>query len=90
MHFMGANHRPDMAINDHISVAIEVKRGFNGASIREGIGQSMVYSTYYDFVVYLFIDTNKDKSIRKSLGNPPEQQFIKTLWDNHNIKFVVV
>jgi len=90
MHFMGANHRPDMAINDDISVAIEIKRGNNGASIREGIGQSMVYSNQYDFVMYLFIDTNKDKCIKRSLGGPPEQQFIKMLWDRHNIKFVVI
>ena len=90
MHFMGANHRPDMAINDHISVAIEVKRGCNGASIREGIGQCMVYSTEYDFVVYLFIDTNNDKCIRNSLDSSRENQFIKMLWNEHNIKFVVV
>ena len=90
MHFMGANHRPDMAINNHISVAIEVKRGDNGASIREGIGQSIVYSTKYDFVVYLFIDINKNKCIKNSLGDPHEQQFIKMLWDRHNIKFIVI
>ena len=90
MMFFGVQHRPDMVINDDLNIAIEVKKGNIGSSIREGIGQSLVYSTLYDFVVYLFIDTSKDKRILNAMKSDKESSFVKKLWNEYNILFEVV
>lgn len=96
MLFCGTSHRPDMEINIHnISLAIEVKKGSNGSSLREGIGQSIVYSSNYDFVTFLYIDTTKDKHIYNTFKlinteDSKENQIIKGLWDNNNIMFDVI
>lgn len=86
------NHRPDFVLefNDITRIAIEVKMGDCGTSLREGLGQSLVYTTEYDFVIYLFIDTTKDGDIVKSLVNEKEIEFSDNLWYNHNIKMVIV
>jgi hypothetical protein len=89
--FMGTLNRPDMVLElDGIKIAIEFKRGEKGADLRSGIGQSMIYSTHYDFVLYLFIDTSTDKRILNSRGGGNETSFIELLWDKFNIKFIVV
>jgi hypothetical protein len=88
--FMGTQNRPDMLLDiDNMSIAIEFKRGDKGSDLRGGIGQSMIYATHFDFVVYLFIDTSKDKRIKNSTVSPNEEIFIKELWDKYNIKFIV-
>ena len=85
MVLFGTQHRPDMEVEiDGIRIAIEVKKGNKGADVRAGFGQCLVYSTNYDFVVYLFVDTNKDKKILNSVNADKEQFVIKSLWDNHN------
>jgi len=90
-YFMGTNHRPDFVVNvEGLKIAIEVKRGDDGTSIREGIGQTLVYSNIYDFTIYLFVDITKDKKILNSIGGETESKFIKNLWDDHNVKFEVV
>jgi hypothetical protein len=89
--FLGVQHRPDFVLDyDDISIAIEVKRGDNGTSVREGLGQSVVYNTNFDFSVYLFIDTSKDGRIKNSFTGEKEQEVVKSLWDNHNTLFEVV
>lgn len=91
--FLGVQHRPDFVVKiAGISIAVEVKRGDRGSAIREGIGQSMVYSGSddFDFVVYLFIDTSKDKKIRDSLKRETDAAFIGSLWEHYNIRFAVV
>jgi hypothetical protein len=87
----GTQHRPDFVVKiDKLRVAVEVKKGETGHSLREGIGQSLVYSSEFDFVVYLYVDISKDKKIRDSMGGVQEQELITDLWDNHNVLFKVV
>jgi hypothetical protein len=91
--FLGVLHRPDFVVKAAgMRIAVEVKMGENGGSVREGIGQAMVYSgsREFDFVIYLFIDTSKDKKIRESLAVAPADGFIESLWRNYNIRFAVV
>ena len=89
--FFGVQHRPDFVVKaEEIKVAVEVKKGDSGSSIRDGIGQSLVYSSHYGFVVYLCIDISIDKKIRDAIHLPVESEMIKTMWDRFNIKLEVV
>lgn len=89
--FMGTQNRPDMVLEiNGLRIAIEFKRGEKGSDLRSGVGQSMIYSTHYDFVLYLFIDTSKDKKILNAQGGVNETEFVELLWDQFNIKFIVV
>lgn len=89
--FFGTQHRPDFVVKiDKLGVAVEVKKGESGHSLREGIGQSLVYSSEFDFVVYLYVDISKDKKIRDSMDGNKEQELINDLWDSHNVLFQVV
>ena len=89
--FMGTNHRPDFIIEfKKLSIAIEIKRGNSGTSLREGLGQSQVYSNLYDFTICLFIDTSKDKRILNASTSNEEKKFIKRLWTKNNVRFEVV
>ena len=89
--FLGAYHRPDMEIiyDDDMRIAIEVKKGDQGTAIRQGIGQCMVHSSAYDFVIYLFVDTSKEKKISSSVSGKKEAELLEALWNDYNIKFVV-
>jgi hypothetical protein len=87
----GTQHRPDFVVKiDKLRVAVEVKKGETGHSLREGIGQSLVYSSEFDFVVYLYVDISKDKKIRDSMTGEREQELINDLWKRHNVLFQVV
>ena len=89
--FMGTQNRPDMVLEmNGIKIAIEFKRGDKGSDLRAGIGQSMIYSTHYDFVLFLFIDTSDDKRIFNATGGVNEQEFVRIMWDQYNTKFIVV
>jgi hypothetical protein len=89
--FMGTQNRPDMVLElGGLKIAIEFKRGDKGSDLRSGIGQSMIYSTHYDFVLYLFIDTSVDKKIVNAQGGGNETAFVELLWDQFNIKFITV
>jgi len=91
LQFLGCSHRPDMALEiNGMNLAIEFKKGGNGSSLREGIGQAIVYTSKYDFVIYLLIDTTKDKSIQQASKNPLESKFINDLWNHHNVYFKIV
>lgn len=91
MLFFGTQHRPDFVLNyNDLRIAVEVKKGENGSSLREGIGQGIVYTTNYDFCVYLFIDTSKEKKILNSFGSEKETEMIDSLWKNHNVMFYVI
>ena len=86
--FFGTQHRPDFIEKiDSFRVAVEVKKGETGHSLREGIGQSLVYASQFDFVVYLYVDISKDKKIRDSVRQPQEQRLMADLWKNHNVLF---
>jgi hypothetical protein len=89
--FFGTQHRPDFIVKiDSLDVAVEVKKGETGSSLREGIGQSLVYASTFDFVVYLYVDISKDKKICSSTYGKKEKNLITNLWENHNILFQVV
>lgn len=89
--FMGVQHRPDFTIDfDGLNIAVEIKKGDSGQSIREGIGQSVVYNTNFDFTVYLYVDTSKDSRIKNAFNGEREQKMVKDLWNNHNVLFGVV
>lgn len=88
--FMGTQNRPDMVLEmNGLKIAIEFKRGKKGSDLRSGFGQSMIYATHYDFVLYLFVDISDDKRIQNAQGGVNEQAVCNELWDNYNIKFIV-
>lgn len=89
--FMGTANRPDMTLDiEGVNIAIEVKKGNRGSALREGFGQAMIYSTIFDFVLYLFIDTSEDNRIINGSTAITEENFLENIWNNFNIKFVVV
>jgi len=89
--FMGTSHRPDMVVEfNDLKIAIEIKRGKDGVNIREGLGQTLIYSSLFDFTICLFIDTTSDKRILNASTSKEEKRFIKQLWDKNNIRFEVV
>ena len=89
--FMGTQNRPDMVFEiADLRVAIEIKRGASGSDLRSGIGQSIIYSTHYDFVLTLFIDTSDDKRVFNSRNGSNEINFTDTLWKNYNIKLITI
>ena len=89
--FFGTQQNPDFIVKiESLAVAVEVKKGETGSSLREGIGQSLVYASTFDFVVYLYVDISKDKKICSSTYGKKEKNLITNLWENHNILFQVV
>lgn len=89
--FMGTQNRPDMVFEaGGLKIAIEFKRGDKGSDLRAGIGQSLIYSTAYDFIIYLFIDTSLDKRIRNAQTGEREAEFTQMMWDRFNTRFAVV
>jgi len=90
--FFNTSHRPDaeLTLPDGLRIAIEVKKGSDGSALRSGIGQSVVYSQKFDFVLYFFVDTSDSASIKSAYTGIDEEYLIKSLWDNYNIKFFVV
>ncbi len=89
--FMGTSNRPDMSLDiGGVKVAVEFKKGNRGAGLREGFGQSLIYSTVFDFVIYMFIDTSDERKIVNGATAVTEQDFLENIWDNFNVKFVIV
>lgn len=90
--YFGLYHRPDaeIYIDNDLTLAIEIKKGNQGSDIRAGLGQSLVYSQFYDFVLYVFVDTSEERKIRNSSTADDEEELIKSLWGNYNIRFKVV
>ena len=90
--FMGTQHRPDFITKfDDIRIGIEVKRGESGSMIREAIGQCLVYSSEYDFVCCVVVDTSKGEKILHSFEHGiQEKELLERLWNDYNIKMAVV
>lgn len=89
--FFATNHRPDAVMEiEKLRIALEIKKGDSGLAIRSGIGQSLVYSTQFDFVLYFFVDTSSGGDIRSSYTGEKELSLIDSLWKNYNIKFIIV
>lgn len=89
--FFGVTHRPDYLLLMHdLRIALEIKIADDGASIREAIGQGLVYSTEYDFVVLLLIDISDDNSISNHFYDPEVVRLLSSIWAAHNIRIEVV
>jgi Zn/Cd-binding protein ZinT len=89
--FMGTSNKPNMTVDiEGVKIAIEVKKGNRGSNLREGFGQSVIYSTIFDFVLYLFIDTSEDSRILNGSIYITEENFLEKIWNNFNVKFVIV
>lgn len=90
--FFATNHRPDSVLTFYkkLRVAIEIKKGDKGAALRSGIGQALVYSTQFDFVIYFFVDISPGNDIKNIITAEKEKELINSLWNNYNIKFKVV
>jgi len=89
--FMGTSNKPDMSLDiGGVKVAVEFKKGNRGNALREGFGQSLIYSTVFDFVIYMFIDISEDNRILAGSNSVTEQNFLDNIWDNFNVKFVIV
>ncbi|MCK4558642.1 MAG: hypothetical protein KAV45_02590 [Calditrichia bacterium] len=90
--FFATNHRPDsvFSIDKELRIAIEIKKGDSGSALRSGIGQALVYSTQFDFVIYFFVDISPGFDIKSSFTGRKEKELINSLWQGHNIKFKVV
>lgn len=84
--FMGVQHRPDFTIDlDDFTIAVEIKKGSSGQSVRECIGQSVVYNTNFDFTVTLYVDTSADDRIKNAFNGEREKELLESLWNNHNV-----
>lgn len=84
-------HRPDAVLEvENLRIAIEVKKGVSGSSIRSGLGQAVVYSTQFDFVLYFFVDISDGHDILSSVSAQKEAWLIKKLWSDFNIRWMVV
>ena len=90
--FFATSHRPDsvLSVKNELRIAIEIKKGDSGSELRVGIGQAIVYSTQFDFVIYFFVDVSPDNDIKSSVTGKKEKELINSLWNNYNIKFKVV
>jgi hypothetical protein len=90
--FFATNHRPDsvLEINEKLRIAMELKKGDSGQSLRSGIGQALVYSTQFNFIIYLLVDTTPAQDIKSTSCADKEQVLINSLWKNYNVKFIVV
>lgn len=90
--FLGAQHRPDFIVQfDDIQVAVEVKRGESGASVREALGQCLVYASRFAFTCCVLVDTSRDKKLKRAHDSGRVEQYMfDRLWNDFNIRFGVV
>lgn len=85
------NHRPDAVLDlDDFRIGIEIKKGDGGSALRGGLGQCLLYSTEFDFVLYLFVDITPNQNIQKSISGLRESDMIEYLWLRHNVMFDVI
>lgn len=90
-HFMGTSNKPSITVESSgIKVAIEIKKGDRARNLKESFGESMIFSNVYDFVIYLFLDTTEETRIVKGSSGITENNFLKNLWDNFNVKFTII
>jgi hypothetical protein len=61
------DHRPDMSISDD-GVAMEVKVLRSGSSVREALGQALIYRLGYRFVIIIWVDATKDKEYKTAIS----------------------
>ncbi len=84
---------------DHIiwrkdfTVAIEIKRYTgSGTTLQQVIGQSVIYSQQYGFVVVYIADVTKEGSLAKHLNSShldkQDERLLSELWWYHNTAIV--
>lgn len=83
----GARNYPDFVISEPYQIAIEYAQSPSGASIKRGIGQSIMHTICgeYDFVYYLFCDKSDDRRIEKSMEMETEKLIRAQLWSDFNV-----
>jgi len=87
----GTQHRPDATLEiNNLSIAIEIKQGQKGSAIRSGLGQCVLYSSIYDFIIYVFVDQTVGSDITNTVQGDAEKKIIEQLWNDFNTKFIVV
>lgn len=92
MPVFSARNYPDFAIRRPYRIAIEYKQGETGALMKQCIGQGLMHvvSGDYDFVLLLFDDQTKNKTIRNSMQNLLEQALVARMWNDFNIKMKIL
>lgn len=89
----GTQHRPDMFVlhDEDYRIAIEYKLVEAGNSIREAIGQGIVYASEYEFTILVLLDTTKDQKIKRSItAGSQEAKIVDYLWETFNIRLLIV
>ncbi len=78
------DHRPDMSIADD-GVAIEVKVLRSGQSVREALGQALIYRLGYRFVIIVWVDATKTKEYKTAVmkKDSPESGLIQELQESN-------
>ncbi len=85
------NHRPDAILDlEDFRIGIEIKKGEGGGALRSGLGQCLLYSTEFDFILYLFVDITPNQNIQKSTNGSREKEIIEDLWQSHNVMFDII
>ncbi len=85
------NHRPDAILDlGDFRIGIEIKKGDGGSALRSGLGQCLLYSTEFDFILYLFVDITPNQNIQKSTDGLREKDVIENLWQSHNVMFDII
>jgi hypothetical protein len=88
----GARNYPDFIVTKPYLTAIEYKKSDSGSLVKQGIGQSIMHtlSGDFDFVYYLFQDTNKDKRIHESTKESIEKGIIEMMWNRFNVFIKII
>ena len=83
----GSRNYPDFIITNPYLIAIEYKQSSNGSTVKQGIGQSIMYTMCKDFhyVYYLFHDESKDKKIKNSIDNSTESMILNKMKEEFNV-----
>ena len=72
------------------TAAIEVKLARRedslADSIRQAIGQALIYSTQYSYVIAFVLDRTNSSDLRKHWS---DSEIEDLLWDNHRIRLIV-
>ena len=86
----GFKHRPDTTIGND-GTAIEIKVIKSGHSIRDILGQAVVYRIYYRFVILVFVDNTPDRQIVEKCCDKYSQEnsLLHGLAKSHKIYSVV-
>jgi hypothetical protein len=86
----GFGHRPDLAIGPN-GTAIEIKVISSGQSLRDTLGQALVYRMHYRFVILVLVDQTADRKVVELCRSKRNQEFtlLSELADTMNIFTIV-